>query len=183
MPKLLVSVLMTLLAIPALAAPAATLSLPANARVDVQVIDSVVLDSRSPARTDVLLRPVHAAQSDATHRLPDYCLITADARIEGDRVRLTTQSATCIETASPQPEIFSGEFAAAAYERAGDYGLDVCTTRQDGTCQRATIEPTHTFQLAIGRDVNIQAQANPSARINEQRREADNRDGATQSAP
>lgn len=172
MMKSLVCALLAGLAMPVLAAEA-TLSLPTDARLDVQVIDRVTLDKNAPGRTDVLLRPVMREQSGATHRLPDYCLITANAQIEDQRVRLTTQAVTCIEAEGDNREIFSGELSAAAYERDGGFGLDACTERQNGECRHAVIEPEHHFQLRVGRNTELSALENPSQEINERRRQAD----------
>ena len=170
--KPFVFVLLAALAMPALAAQDA-LSLPVDARVDVQVIDNVTLDRASPEQNNVLLRPVSQAQSSASHHLPTYCLITAHAQLTDDRVRLTTQSVTCIEAEDSQPHVFSGELSAAAYDRDGSFGLDACRQRQDGQCSLAMIGPDHTFQLSLGRALQIEAQRNPSAEINEQRRHAE----------
>ncbi|MCG7599130.1 hypothetical protein MHM84_04980 [Halomonas sp. McH1-25] len=180
--KPFVLVLLAFVAMPVLAAKD-SLSLPADASVDVQVIDSITLDRASPERHAVLLRPVSRAQSSASHHLPTYCLITADAQLTDDRVRLTTQSVTCIEAEDSQPDIFSGELSAAAHERDGGFGLDVCRESQDGRCSLAMIVPDHTFQLNLGRALQLDAQRNPSAEINERRRHADERDEASGSEP
>lgn len=169
MVKKRVCALLAGLAMPALAAE--SLSLPADARVDVQVVARVTLDRNAPDRADVLLRPVSREQSSAMHRLPNHCLITANAQLEGQQVRLTTQSVTCIETEGNRRAVFSGELSAAAFERDGGFGLDVCTDDQDGECVRAVIEPDHHFQLNIGRDTEISALENPSEEINERRRQ------------
>lgn len=169
--KTLACILLAGLAIPALAQT--TLSLPAEARVDVQVIDSVTLDQNTPELANVLLRPVARIGSSATHRLPDYCLITADARLVDQGMRLSTNTVTCIEAEGDNRAIFSGELSAAAFERDGGFGLDVCTERRDGRCTSATLEPSHAFQLSIGRDTEIAELDNPAEEINEQRRNAD----------
>lgn len=169
--KTLACILLAGLVTPALAQN--TLSLPARAHVDVQVIDSVTLDQATPNQTNVLLRPVEREGSSATHRLPDYCLITADARLGDQRMRLSTKTVTCIEAEGDDRAIFSGELSAAAFERDGGFGLDVCTEQRDGQCMSATLDPSHIFQLSIGRDTEISALDNPAEEINEQRRKAD----------
>lgn len=169
--KTLACILLAGLATPALAQT--TLSLPAKARVDVQAIDSVTLDRNTPELANVLLRPVEREGSSATHRLPDYCLITADAQLDNQDMRLSTSTVTCIEAEGDNRAIFSGELAAAAFERDGSLGLDVCTASRDGQCMSATLEPSHVFQLSIGRDTEIEALDNPAENINEQRRNVD----------
>ncbi|SHF46811.1 hypothetical protein SAMN02745148_02714 [Modicisalibacter ilicicola DSM 19980] len=181
MMKKLVCILLTGLALPAWAAEA-TLELPVDARIDVQVIDTVTLDGGATDRTDVLLRPVTHDQADGARLLPDYCLITANAQLDDQRVRLTTQSVTCIEAEDDSPEIYSGELSAAAFERDGGFGLDVCTNKQNGQCVKAVIEPAHHFQLSIGETTRLTAQANPSEELNRQRRQADD-DGNANAAP
>lgn len=169
--KPFVYVLLAALAMPVLAAPG-TLHLPTDARIDVQVIDRVTLDQSTPEVANVLLRPAQREQSSTTHQLPHYCLITADAQLKGARARLTTQSVTCIETEGEQREIFSGELSAVAFERDGDFGLDVCNERQDGQCTHAVIVPDHTFQLNISRNTELNALTNPSEETNKRRRQA-----------
>lgn len=173
---LLAGLAMPVLAMPALAAEG-QLSLPADARVDVQIVESVTLDQDVPGRSDVLLRPVERDPSSTAHSLPHYCLITGSAQLEGQRVRLTTQAVTCIEAEGDNREIYSGELSAAAFERDGGFGLDVCTNRQDGECVRAVLEPAHRFQLNISTDTTLDALENPSEEINKRRRQA-NSEGA-----
>lgn len=169
--KTLACALLAGLALPAMAQP--TLSLPAEARIDVQVIDIISLDQDTPRLSNVLLRPVHRTSSSATHHLPDYCLITADAHLDDTRMQLSATTVTCIAAEGDTRQIFSGELSAAAFERDGGFGLDVCTTSRDGQCIRAELTPAHVFQLSVGRDTEIAALENPSKQINEQRRQAD----------
>ncbi|SEK87690.1 hypothetical protein [Halomonas daqiaonensis] len=142
-----------------------TLELPADATVNVQVIDELTLSEQTPERNDLLIHPV--ADGDASHTLPEYCVLIGDARIDDERIRLTTQSLTCIETDGSESEIYSGEISAAAYDSDGDFGLAAC---QNGTC-RLTREQT--FQLRLASDLAIEQQDNPAAEINEQRRQAE----------
>ncbi|MGC3871902.1 hypothetical protein ACPF7Z_01375 [Halomonas sp. GXIMD04776] len=123
--------------------------------------------------TDVLLRPVTRDEADSTQPLPHYCLITANARLNDRRVRLTTESVTCIDAEDDSPAIYSGELSAAAFERDGDFGLDVCTNEQDGQCRKAVIDPDHHFQLNVSEATSISAQDNPSEELNRQRRQVD----------
>lgn len=153
-----------MLAMPTLAM-SDTLELPADATVDVQVIDVLTLSAQAPERNDVVLHPV--ADGDASHALPEYCVLIGDARLDGERIRLTTQSLTCIETEGSESEIYSGEISAAAYDTDGNFGLAAC---QDGNCR---LLPEQTFQLRLASDLAIEQQDNPAARINEQRREAE----------
>lgn len=178
--KVLVCVLLAALATPTLAARD-TLHLPADVRIDVQVIDRVTLDQRSPDVANVLLHPAQREPSSATQQLPHYCLITADAQLEETRVRLTTRSVTCIEAEGEQRKIFSGTLSAAAFERDGGFGLDVCSG-QNGQCTSATIGPDHTFQLSISRDTEINALTNPSEEINKRRRQANGKPPAPDDA-
>ncbi|WP_048307218.1 hypothetical protein [Halomonas sp. PR-M31] len=159
-------------AVPVFAAEAA-LDLPTDTRIDVQVIDRITLDDSQEEMTDVLLRPVTRGENASTQPLPHYCLITASARLNDRRVRLTTESVTCIDAEDDSPAIYSGELSAAAFENDGNFGLDTCTNEQDGRCTKAIIEPEHHFQLNVGEGTHITAQENPSAELNRQRRQAD----------
>lgn len=142
----------------------ATLELPSDARIEVELIDTLVLDQEEPRRDNILLRPV--ADGRGTHQLPDHCVMTGDARLEGERLRVTTSSVTCIATDGGDSDIFSGEMSAAAYETDGSYGLDAC---QGGRCE---LTPAHGFELRLASDLVIEEQENPSAQINERRRQA-----------
>ncbi|EWH00655.1 hypothetical protein [Halomonas sp. BC04] len=148
------------------AASAATLSLPADASVAVHVIDELTLDGDTPRQDDILLSPV-SGDGDASHELPEYCVLVGNARLDGERVRVTTQALTCIETKGEESAIYSGEMSAAAYEMDGSYGLDACDA---GRCK---LTPEHVFQLKLASALDIEQQDNPAARINEQRRQAE----------
>ncbi|MDZ7852482.1 MAG: hypothetical protein U5L98_07495 [Halomonas sp.] len=142
-----------------------TLELPTDATIDVQVIDDVTLSAQTPEHDDLLIHPV--AVGNASHTLPEYCVLIGDARIDGERIRLTTQSLTCIETDGSESEIYSGEISAAAYDSDGDFGIAAC---QNGICR---LTPEQTFQLRLASELVIEQQDNPAARINEQRRQAE----------
>ena len=146
-------------------ASAASLVLPNDATVLVQVVDNVEASANDSRLDDLLLRPAgeHASTS---HTLPEYCVVVANARPDGERLQISTQSLTCIETDGSDSNIYSGEISAAAYELDGSYGLAVCDT---GRCQLA---PDHSFMLRLASPLEISEQDNPSARINEQRRQA-----------
>ncbi|PMR76913.1 hypothetical protein [Billgrantia endophytica] len=156
---------LALLALPS-AAFAATLSLPADASVAVQVIDDLTLDADRSRHDDILLRPVSHA-TDASHELPEYCVLVGDARLDGERVRITTKALTCVETDGDDSEIFSGEVSAAAYDADGSYGVAAC---DGGRCE---LTSDHVFHLQFASALEIEEQDNPAARINEQRRQAD----------
>ncbi|WP_192036777.1 hypothetical protein [Halomonas sp. YLGW01] len=148
-----------------------TLRLPSEARIDVQVVDTLELDRTSPDRANVLLKPV--VRQDDPPPLPAHCLITADARLVEDRMRLSANTLTCIEVMGDTREIFSGELSAAAFDANGDFGVNAtCTASDERGCQRAELRPAHAFQLELGQALSIEAQDNPSARLNEQRRQA-----------
>ena len=144
---------------------AATLELPSDARLEVQVIESFTLDREASRRDDILLRPV--ANGQGTHELPSHCVMVGDARLDGERVRITTNSVTCIATDGGDSEIFSGELSAAAYEADGSFGIAAC---EEGRCE---ISPAHTFELRLASELAIEEQENPAERINIQRREAE----------
>ncbi|RCV91322.1 hypothetical protein [Billgrantia montanilacus] len=148
------------------AASAATLSLPTDASVAVQVIDELTLDADNPRQDDILLSPV-SGDTGTSHELPEYCVLVGDARLDAERLRITAKSLTCIETEGADSEIFSGEISAAAYEMDGSYGLDACDA---GRCE---LTPEHAFQLKLASALDIERQDNPAARINEQRRQTD----------
>ncbi|MCG6656412.1 hypothetical protein HOP52_01285 [Halomonas campisalis] len=148
------------------AATAATLTLPADARVAVQVIDDLLLGDDSDRRDDILMRPV-SDDADATHELPEYCVLVGNARLDGERLRITASYLTCIEAEGGDSEIFSGEISAAAYEADGSYGVDAC---QEGRCE---LTPAHVFQLQLASELAIEEQENPAEQINIQRRQAE----------
>lgn len=146
-------------------ASAETLSLPADANVAMQVVDDLTLEGGNMRHDDVLLRPVGGLE-EATHELPEYCVVVGDARQEGDRLRITAKSLTCIETDYSDSDIFSSDISAAAYELDGSYGLATC---EEGRCE---LSGDHVFHLKLAHGLEIEEQDNPSARINEQRRQA-----------
>lgn len=159
----------TILLLAALFAPslalAATLELPAEARLEVQVIDSLILNQGEPSHDDILLRPVSDGQG--SHELPSHCVMVGDARLEGERVRITTKSVTCIATHGSDSEIYSGEISAAAYGADGSFGIPAC----EGS--RCEITPEDTFELRLANDLMIEEQENTSEQINLQRRQAE----------
>ncbi|MCH4563762.1 hypothetical protein MKP05_11540 [Halomonas sp. EGI 63088] len=156
--------LATALLIPSLAL-GATLELPGDARVEFQVIDSLHLSEDEPRHDDLAMRPV--ANGNGTHQLPEYCVAIGDARLDGERIRVTAKALTCIETDGSDSEIYSGEISAAAYEDDGSYGVAAC---DEGRC---VLEPSEGFLLQFAEALAIEQQDNPSAQINEQRRQAE----------
>ncbi|APE31920.1 hypothetical protein BOX17_13730 [Halomonas aestuarii] len=152
------------LAVPTLAM-SDTLELPSDATVDAQVIDVLTLTAQAPEQDDLVIHPV--AGGDASHTLPEYCVVVGNARLDGDRIRLTTKALTCIETDGSESEIYSGEISAAAYGADGDFGIPAC---QDGECR---LTPQQTFQLRLASDLAIEQQDNPAAEINAQRRQGE----------
>lgn len=163
-PSLWLSALsVSLLALP-LNAAGATLTLPSDARIGVEVINTLSLSASTPEHNEILLHPAEVAGT--THTLPDYCVLVANARFENQRVRITTQDATCIKATSNESEVFSGEISAAAYAEDGSYGLPC----GDNGC---TLKPGQGFLLRLSEDVAIEAQENVSAKINQERRQAD----------
>ncbi|MCE8011240.1 hypothetical protein HOP54_12175 [Halomonas daqingensis] len=155
---------MALLLMP-LHAAAGTLSLPKDATVAVQAVDSLTLAGGETRLDDILLRPAGGAV-EASHELPEYCVLVGDARQDGDRLRITTKSLTCIETDGGDSDIYSGSLSAAGYELDGSYGIVAC----DG--ERCELDADHVFHLKLASALEIEEQDNPSARINEQRRQA-----------
>ncbi|RTR05271.1 hypothetical protein [Halomonas nitroreducens] len=153
----------TALALPSLAM-GDTLELPADAQVEMEVVDDLVLDAQTPRRDDIVLRPVDSGTG--SHRLPDYCVVTGDAQRDGDRIRLTTHSLTCIEAEGGDSEIYSGELTAGAYGSDGHFGIAAC---DDDQCRLA---PGDSFLLTLTSPIRIEQQANPSAQLNAERREA-----------
>ncbi|MDR5867100.1 hypothetical protein [Halomonas koreensis] len=151
----------TALTLPGLAA-ADTLSLPADARVEMALVDELVLDAETPRLNDVVMHPV--ADGRGSHDLPDYCVVVGDAQRDGDRIRVTTEALTCIEAEGGDSEIYSGELTAGAYDTDGDFGIAACDA------DRCRLTPDDRFVLTLTRPVSIEQQANPSAEINERRR-------------
>lgn len=149
------------------------LTLPSGANLGVEVIENLRFDSQHARHNDILLHP---AQVDgSSHELPEYCLMVATAQLSGERIRITTQDATCIETEGSESAIYSGTFAASAYAMDGQYGIE-CPS---GNCE---LSPGEAFLLTLDENVSIDAQDNPSAEINATRRQA-NADGVANPIP
>ncbi|MEA2117356.1 hypothetical protein [Halovibrio sp. HP20-50] len=151
----------------------ATLSLPNEATVGVEVVEELTFDSGQARLSEILLHPTQAA--DATHSLPEYCVIIGNAQLTDERIRITTQEATCIETHDADSNIFSGEFSAGAYGEDGRYGI-AC---EGSPC---TLAPGQTFLLTLNDKVEIEELENPSAELNRQRREV-NGEGVANPVP
>jgi len=134
----------------------------------------LTLSTEAQERNDLIILPV--ADGNASHSLPEYCVLIGNARLNDQRIRLTTDSLTCIETDGSESEIYSGEISAAAYDTDGNFGIPAC---EDGSCR---LTPDRTFQLRLASDLEIEQQDNPAARINEQRRQADG-DGVANPVP
>ncbi len=164
MTKLPLRLLAPFLMLPSLAL-AETLTLPDDASVEVQIIDGLRLDQDTPRQDDIAMRPV--AEGSGSHQLPAYCVLIGDAMIDGERVRISTKALTCIETDDGDSEIYSGEITASAYGADGNYGVDAC---EQGRCD---LGPDQGFALRLSNALAIEQQDNPSARLNEQRRQAD----------
>lgn len=162
--KIPLRLLASFLMFPSLAL-AETLTLPDDASLEVQVIDGLQFDQDTPRHNDIAMRPV--AEGSGSHRLPDFCVIIGDAMIDGERVRITTKAVTCIETEGGNSEIYSGEIAASAFDGDGNYGINTC---EQGRCH---LGPDQGFDLRLSSAVSIEQQENPSARLNEQRRQTD----------
>lgn len=154
--------LAALLATP-LSASAATLSLPDDATVGVELVEAISFADGENRREGILLRPADISQ--ASHTLPEYCVIVGDAQRDDDRVRITTHDVTCIETDDADSSIFSGELDASVYGGDGQYGLSC----NGAACKLAS---GHALTLTLTEPLDITEQDNPSARINEKRRQA-----------
>lgn len=157
------AMMIALLATP-LSVSAATLSLPEDATVGVEIVDAISFADGQSRQEGILLRPAEISQ--ASDSLPEYCVIVGDAQRDDMRVRITTHDVTCIETDDADSSIFSGEIDAAVYGADGNYGLS-CS---DTTCKLAS---GHAFTLTLNAPLEITEQDNPSARINEKRRQTD----------
>jgi hypothetical protein len=144
---------------------AETLALPDDTSVKVQVIEGLQLDQDTPRQDYIAMRPV--ADGSGSHQLPTFCVLIGDAMIDGERVRISTKALTCIETDDGDSEIYSGEIAASAYGADGSYGIGAC---EEGRC---ALGPDSGFELRLSSALAIEQQDNPSAHINEQRRQAD----------
>ncbi|MCL7929007.1 hypothetical protein [Halomonas llamarensis] len=161
-----------LLALPLYAAED-TLSLPDNATIGVELVDAIAFSDGESRKESILLRPSH--YSDASHVLPEYCVLIGDAQMSDDRLRITAHDVTCIETDNADSAIFSGAISASAYDSDGQYGLtcdkDECVTSSG-----------RSFSLTLSEALEVKAQDNPSAEINEKRRQA-NGDGVANPIP
>lgn len=153
-----------------------TLELPREAQVEFSLIEPLTLNEseNGARRDDIVMRPV--TDGNGTHSLPQHCVVIGSASLNGERLRLSATSMTCIETDGGDSEIYSSEIAAAAYDADGRYGLPAC---QDGRCEFGR---DRGFMLQFTEAVSIEPQANPSAELNEQRRQA-NGDGVANPIP
>ena len=140
-----------------------TLSLPADASIEMAVITPLTLDETTPSASDIIIHPV--SEGSGSHALPNYCVVTGDAQIDEGRLRVTTKEMTCIEAEGGNSAIFSGELSAGAYDADGNFGLPVCS---DGSCE---LTPDDSFLLVLSDAIAIEQQPNPSAEINAQRRQ------------
>ncbi|MCG7588878.1 MULTISPECIES: hypothetical protein [unclassified Halomonas] len=139
------------------------LTLPSGAKVGVEVVEALAFDNTQSRYSDILLHPTTA--NGTTDALPEYCLLVANAQLNGERIRITTQDATCIETHDAESAIYSGSFSASAYAEDGQYGIPC----GNGDC---TLAPGQSFVLTLDESIQIAAQDNPSAEINATRRQA-----------
>nr|WP_298251098.1 hypothetical protein [uncultured Halomonas sp.] len=155
--------LLGLLLAPSLAF-ADTLELPADARLEVQLVEPLTLGPDTPQQDDILLRPV--ADGSGSHQVPDYCVMVGGAQLDDERIRITTSSVTCIDAQGNDSHIYSGDISAAAYDSDGHFGIDAC---RDGLCE---LSPDHGFELQLASDLAIEEQENPSEQINIERRQA-----------
>ncbi|RUR27371.1 hypothetical protein ELY33_15850 [Vreelandella andesensis] len=162
----------TALATPLLAAEQA-LTLPKGASVGVEVIEKLAFTGSQARHEGILLHPTQT--DSASHELPEYCVLVANAQLTNGRIRITTQDATCIETHDTESAIFTGEFSAGAYATDGQYGL-AC---DESNC---SLSPGQAFVVTLDKNVDINAQDNPSAEINAARRQADG-DGVANPIP
>ena len=140
----------------------ATFSLPNEATVGVEVVEELAFESSQARLNEILLHPTQAA--GASHSLPEYCVIVGNAQLVDERIRVTTQEATCIETHDDDSDIFTGEFSASAYAEDGQYGI-AC---EDTPC---TLSPDQALLLTLDEPVEIKELDNPSEELNEQRRQ------------
>lgn len=151
----------------------ATLTLPNEATVGVEVVEELTFDSNQTRLSDILLHPTQAAS--ASHSLPEYCVIIGNAQLVDERIRVTTQEATCIETDDADSNIFSGDFSASAYAEDGQYAIPCENTP-------CTLSPGQTFLLTLDDALEITELDNPSAQLNQQRRQAEG-DGIANPVP
>lgn len=164
-PFWLTAIVAPFLASPLYAAEAeaeATFSLPNEATVGVEVVEELAFETSEARLNEILLHPTQT--SGASHSLPEYCVIVGNAQLVEERIRVTTQEATCVETHDDDSDIFTGEFSASAYADDGQYGI-AC---EDTPC---TLSPGQTFLLTLDEPVEIKELDNPSAELNEQRRQ------------
>lgn len=160
------TLLAALLALPALSyaqGQPETLSLPADASIEMSIISPLTLDEAAPKVSSIIIHPV--SEGSGSHALPDYCVVIGDAQIDNGRLRLTTRDMTCIEAQGGDSAIFSGELSAGAYDEDGNFGLPVCS---DGSCE---LTPDDSFLVILNDAIAIEQQPNPSAEINAQRRQ------------
>lgn len=150
------------LATPLFAADA-TLVMPERATFGVEFTENVAFAEGESRRDNILLRPNHDV--DASHQLPQYCVIIGDAVRSDERVRVTAHDVTCIEADNAESAIFSGEMEGGVYDTDGQYGL-AC---DDSAC---AFPSGRGFMLTLNESLDIDAQDNPSAEINAQRRQA-----------
>lgn len=142
----------------------ATLALPSEATIGVEVVEKLTFTSDQARLNDILLHPTQTA--GASHSLPEYCVLVGKAQLVDERIRITTQEATCIETNDADSHIFDGKFNASAYADDGQYGV-ACEN------EPCTLSPGQAFILTLDNAVEIEEQDNPSKELNLQRRQVD----------
>lgn len=142
----------------------ATLTLPNQATVGVEVVEALTFAANQERLNDILLHPAQAPNT--SHSLPEYCVIIGNAQLNNGRIRITTENATCIETNNTDSNIFSGDFVSSAYGEDGQYAI-AC---EGSPC---TLSPGQTFVLTLDEAVDIVEQDNPSAELNRRRQQAD----------
>ncbi|TVP49361.1 MAG: hypothetical protein EA345_06770 [Halomonas sp.] len=161
-PIWLTAIVAPFLAMPVYAADA-ILTLPNESTVGVEVVETLRFESNQERLDDILLHPTQV--EGASHSLPEYCVIIGTAQLNNERIRITTQNATCIETHETDSNIFSGDFIASAYAEDGQYAI-AC---EGSPC---TLAPGQSFMLTLNEAVEIEELDNPSAELNQRRREA-----------
>lgn len=156
-------------------AVADSLELPAQARIDVSIIEGIDLDASGQRLDDVMLKP--AADAEGRTDLPHYCVLIGDAKRDGQRLRITTEALTCVETDGGESHIYSGELIAGAYDEDGQFGIDACT---DSGCR---LDADRVFQLELTEPLAIEQMPNPSAELNAERRGEGADNEANQATP
>ena len=103
--------------------------------------------------------------SETGAHLPEHCMMSADAEINGKSLQLNVTKALCVE---PNGHIFNGELNAYGINRTGKAGIEgLCT---DSACNQVMLQSGVDYRLKVSEGTVIGLVVNQAEQINIQRR-------------